>query len=355
MAEQSKKEDKNLPQKAGPTYSERFTQMVVREYSSSISSTVKLNEFQRKLAQHLFVKVDMALKDFDVKRLSKPNANQKPSFSWNNVNLEKLAVDTVHRIELSLDALIPNHVHPVPYLNGRTKKYDLDLRIGYAGKDYYHRQMSLYPIEDIIYELVYETDEFTVIKKTLNEGVESYNFEIPEPFARGEIVGGFGYIMYENKSLNKLIILTLADFEKSQKSAMSNDFWNKHPEAMRYKTIVHRTVSRIVLDPQKINESFATVENDELKAIDHQSFAEAEAEVEEFSNTEVIDIDRATPSNDSPEPEKADEPQTAEPSEDEQAAIHAREMSEAGTAYTPTNQEKVNDQEHVAAGGGPGF
>lgn len=347
MGNKQKEEDKNLPQKTGPTFSERFTGMVIKEYSSSISN-VKLSEFQQKLAQHLFVKIDIALKDFETKRLSKPNANQKLEYTWNNINLQKLAVDTVYRVELGLDALIPNHIHPVPYKNSRLNKYDIDLRVGYAGKDFYYRQMSLHPIIDIEYELVHENDEFTVIKKQVNKGVESYGFEIPEPFNRGDVVGGFGYIRYENESMNKLVLLTTADFDKSKGSAMSNEFWNKHPEAMKYKTIVHRTVSRIVLDPHKINASFAQVENDGLKSIEHQVFEQAEDEIKTLANSEVIDIDSAP--NGNQDPEQTDEAQTAEPNEKEQAEIHTNEMAEADAI-----QEKVNDQEHIAAGTGPAF
>jgi len=335
MSEKQSKGE-NIPARTEPTYSDRFTGMVVKEYSSSISN-VKLSEYQRKLAQHLFVKIDIALRDFEIKRLSKPNASQKLEYSWKNINLQKLSVDAVHRIELGLDALIPNHIHPVPYHNTRLGKYDIDLRIGYAGKDFYYRQMSLHPIIDIEYELVHENDDFTVIKKQVNQGVESYSFEIPEPFNRGAVVGGFGYIRYENESMNKLVLVTTADFDKSKASAMSNEFWSKHPEAMKYKTIVHRTVNRIVLDPQKINSSFAQVEHDELKTLEHQVYEQAEEEAEKNANQQIIDIDPPDNTGD-PEPEQEGETDgdaSEEPSEEEQQEIYAREMAEAESGSGP--------------------
>jgi recombination protein RecT len=261
-----------------------------------------------KLAQHLFVKIDMALKEAEARR--NPATNKVP-YSWAKINMQKAALSAVHRIELGLDGLIPNHIWPIAYYNNRAGVYDLDLRIGYAGKDYYYRKMALCPIVDIIYELVHENDRFTVIKKSINEGVESYTFEIPKPFDRGQVVGGFGYIMYQNPSMNKLVIVDNAAFEKAKSAAKSKEFWNNHSEEMKYKTIVHRTVKSIVLDPEKINESFGQVEADEIKAQDRDAKGQAQAEVDENANTDFIDI---TP--DGPEPNMTEE---------EKAEIRAQE------------------------------
>jgi recombination protein RecT len=282
------KRKENLPAKQDPSLAERFTNMVVKEYSATVSN-VKLTELQRKLAQHLFVRADMALTELEKRRMSK--GGKGTPITWANVNMQKMAVDAVHRIELGLDALVPNHLHTIPYFNGKSKKYDLDLRVGYVGKDYYYRKLSLHPIVDISYELVHDNDEFTVIKKGLNQKVESYEFKIDSPFDRGPVVGGFGYISYENPAMNQLVILTLEDFKKSRGAAMSNDFWGKHTEAMQYKTIVHRTVSKIVLDPTKINESFARVEADDRIPEDEKALFYATDEISDQANKgQVIDI-----------------------------------------------------------------
>ncbi|MBU4317118.1 MAG: recombinase RecT [Proteobacteria bacterium] len=285
-----KKETKDVTTVDTGTPSTRFTSMVMREYQGAVSSGVAMDAYRQKLAQHLFVKIDMALKDAEIKRLSSDKGGTP--YSWANVNLSKLALDAVHRVELGLDGLIPNHISPIAYKNARTGKYDIDLRIGYAGKDYYYRPLALYPIQDIIYELVYANDVFTVFKKGYGKNVESYNFEISDPFNRGEVVGGFGYVVYEDPTKNKLTILSTADFTKAKNAAQSKDFWNKHPEAMQYKTIVHRSVSHIVLDPRKISESFAQVESEELKDLDRIASYEAQGEIDENANNgEVIDID----------------------------------------------------------------
>ena len=325
-------EPKNLPQKQEEPPSVRFSNMVVREYQGAVSDGIEMSPYHRKLAQHLFVKIDMALKEAEQRR--NPD-KQKTQVTWQFVNMPKLALDAVHVVELGLDGLIPNHLWPIAYKNGRTGLYDIDLRVGYAGKDYYYRKMSLYPIVDIIYELVHEKDRFTVVKKSINEGVESYNFEIPQPFDRGVVVGGFGYIMYQNSSMNKLVILTEADFAKAKSAAKSGDFWSKYPEEMKYKTIVHRTIKSIVLDPEKINESFAHVENNELLAYDQSAESAAEAEINANANTLTIDI--------TPEGQQ----QGDGLSDEEKAEILAQEAREAREAQRLKEQESTRP--------GPGF
>jgi len=255
--------------------------MVVKEFGNQVG-TLQLTPYQQRLAQHLFISVDTSLKRLEADRQSK-NGSKTP-IVWNNVNMEKLAIDAVHRIELGLDALIPNHMHVIPYLSGKTGKYDLDLRVGYVGKDYYHRKMAIEPPLDIVYELVYEKDHFKPIKKTAANKVESYEFDITDPFDRGAVKGGFGYIMFEDATKNKLILVSKADFDKSKKKAQSDKFWSSYPVEMMFKTLVHRVTSKLNIDPEKVNASFMQVEmDDNQREID-----------EEANKGPIIDIDTKT-------------------------------------------------------------
>ncbi len=79
---------------------------------------------------------------------------------------------------MGLDALIPNHIHPVPYFNKREGKYDLDLRVGFVGKAYYRRAVAVDDLVDIICELVYSTDEFKPMTKSFSNEIESYELNI---------------------------------------------------------------------------------------------------------------------------------------------------------------------------------
>ena len=290
MSEEQVKYGKNLPE-AASTYSQRFTAAVVREFGTTVGK-LELSPYKQVLAQHLFIGIDKTLKEMETKRLD--SDKQGTPIVWGNINMEKLAIDAVHRIELGLDALIPNHIHPIPYKNKRTGKYDLDLQIGYIGKDYYKRKMAVVQPMDIIYQLVHKTDVFTPRMKKGPSDIETYDFEIKNAFSRGEVVGGFGYIMYEQPTMNKLVIVPRTSFDKSKNLAKSDAFWGKHPEEMMFAALVRRVTAKIPVDPEKVNASFAAVELDD-----------AEREIQENANAgPVIDIE--------PEPEKEPVPDEKE-------------------------------------------
>jgi recombination protein RecT len=265
------------------TQSERFLKNVETQFAAEAGSPIAFSEYEKTLAQHLFLKVDNVLKDLETKRLSASSPYGSP-YTWANVNMRKMALDAVHRVQLGLDALIPNHIHPVPYFNKREGKYDLDLRVGYVGKAYYRRAVAVDVPVDIICELVYSTDEFKPMKKSFSNEIESYEFNITNAFKRGEIIGGFGYLVYEDSRKNTLIMVSEEDFEKSKKAAQSDAFWKKHPVEMRFKTLVHRVTEKLEVDPKKVNAtSYAYVESQEEEA-------ELRREVNENANEEILDI-----------------------------------------------------------------
>ncbi len=310
MAKEKGKENSEQQNTQLQVVSERFVTEVQRQFVAEMGNVLAFTEYERTLAQHLFLKADAALKDFEAKRLTKNNANQITPYVWENINMRKLSLDAVHRVNLGLDAAIPNHIHPVPYFNGKEKKYDLDLRIGYIGKDYYRRDAAVEKPVNVIYELVYSNDKFRPIKKSFNNEIESYEFEVTNPFDRGNIVGGFGYIMYEDPRKNLLVILTEADFQKSEAAAPGETFWKKHPTEMRYKTLVHRTTEKLRLDPRKVNsKSYAYVENQEKEE-------QAQREIDENANTTTIDVKPESVTI--VEPEAEPEPQQSPPELEEQ-------------------------------------
>lgn len=234
------------------TYSGRFLSKVEKEFGVIMSGELEFNQEQRRLAQHLFAKVDASLKTMEANRLSR-NQRNKAEFAWKNVNMEKLALDTVHRVSLGLDALVPNHLHPIAYWNSKQEKYDIDLRIGYTGQDFIRRRLAVEPPLDVIYELVHETDHFQPLPRSSIREVEGYEFEITRPFDRGEVIGGFGYIMYDEPRKNRLVIVTPRDFDRARNSAQTKDFWDKNELEMKYKTLVHRVAAKVPLDPAKLN------------------------------------------------------------------------------------------------------
>lgn len=231
------------------TASERFALAVEKQYGGEVGK-LTMTEYDKTLAQHLFVKIDAAFAEMNARK-----SGSDILVSWNNINMRKLAIDAVHRVQLGIDALIPGHLYPIAYFNGKTQQYDVDLRVGYKGELFYKMRASVKPVQDVRIELVYDTDEFTVYKKGVNCDVEGYDFRVTSPFARGELVGGFGYLCFDRAEDNVLVVLSKAEIERYRAAgkAANGNFWRDWYEQMAYKTIAHRLMDKIILDPEKIN------------------------------------------------------------------------------------------------------
>jgi recombination protein RecT len=237
--------------------SERFTAMVIEEQRKQ--GGLGLTDAQKVLLTHLFIKCDISFQEAETKRLSQ-GKNDRPPIIWANVNYKKLAIDAYRRVQLGLDALIDNHIHVIAYYTERDKLYKIALDIGYAGKDYYRREMAMIKPLDIRYEIKYSTDKFTPIKYGFKTPIEGYIFEITNPFDRGEVEGGFGYIIYENPNLNKLVIVSESQFRQSEAKSKTPSFWKEYPIQMRFSKLVSRVTSTLAVDPAKINDSYLAVE-----------------------------------------------------------------------------------------------
>ncbi|MDD3334129.1 MAG: recombinase RecT [Eubacteriales bacterium] len=280
--------------KRQPTPSERFAVSVERQFAGEVGQ-LNMTDYEKSLAQHLFIKIDAALIEADKKR-----ANGNPPIVWQNVNMRKLAIDAVHRVQLGLDALIPGHIYPIAYLNGRTKQYDIDLRVGYKGEEYYSQRASVRPIVDMRTELVYSTDEFTVYKKGVSSKVEGYDFKVTSPFDRGELVGGFVYIEYADGVGNELVVMSRKEIDKIKGTAQSDKFWGAWYDEMAYKTLIHKATKKIVIDPHKINvTAYATVEAEEnagaLPAADYIDEDMPALELHDDGASVVSDASEAVP------------------------------------------------------------
>lgn len=256
--------------------SERFSKSVQKQYAGEVGR-LTLTEHENTLIQHLFICCDSAFKEAESKRTKQDN----PPIVWANVNMEKLAIDTVHRIKLGLDALIPGHIYPIAYLNGKTKKYDIDLRIGYKGEEFYLMRSSLDPIRNIYLQLVYGNEKLVWHPKGRGNPVESYDLIVAEdPFNRGDLRGGFAYIEYEDEIKNKLIIMPKTEFDKRRKMAGSDKFWGPYYEKMCLKTLVHEAANEIILDPEKIDiTALADVESEAIPVEGEISSANTGAEI----------------------------------------------------------------------------
>lgn len=253
---------------ATATAAQNFTKRIEKQFAGELGQSVQWSPVQQRLAQHLFIKIDGQLRALETKRAGNRKKQDEPPIAWANVNMHKLTLDAVHRVNLGLDALIANHIHVIPYLNTRTRLYDVDLQIGYTGLDHCHRTFARENPIDVTYQLVYEGDHFSIDRSA---GWEQPLYEPKDYFNPGNVIGGFGYIQYEEPRKNRVIVVPYREFEKAMKASKGVEFWGgvqkewkdgklvegefdeKFFNEMCYKTVVKRVVAKIPLDPEKVN------------------------------------------------------------------------------------------------------
>ena len=343
---ESKQQTPNVENPPVATPSQRFTSLVISEFGTATASPVQLNDKQRRLVQGYFVIIDRMLADAETKRLAK-NANNSNHqydnnipYDWQHVNMADLALDAVHAARMGLDMQEEAHLYPIPYANKKKGCYDIAFVTGYAGKQYKATKYALTPPKAVTIEVVYNTDIFKPYKKGRDNPYDTYEFEIVNPFARGEIVGGFGYIEYENPEKNELVIMNLEAIKKRAQKG-SAEFWGSKmtgkkvqvwengnktwgeaegwADEMVRKTIVREVYSKkhIPIDPAKLDDNYQHFAEREVE----YAQAEIDAEADENANTTPIDI-----------------PQTP-PQELPQAPIEA-DMTAANTKSEPIPREK---------------
>lgn len=311
MSNELVKKEENQVQVKELTASERFTGMVVKEFQGNVG-VLNINEYQKQLIRGYFIGIDNALKKAEEARLNKnswkstkeEDKNNLP-ITWQNVNMNDLAIAVVHHAKLGLDMQIPNHLNAIPYKNSKTQKYDIGFLKGYKGLEYIATQLSLYPIRNITVELIYSNDVFEIVNK---DNITKYNFIIKNPFDRGDIIGGFGYIEYLDESRNRIITLSKKDIDKRKPSYAAAEFWGGEKynpatkqkeqvdgwyEEMARKTIARATYNAVPIDPKKVNESYAYVINNNDNAYENVIEAQVAEEIDENANKELIDIEES--------------------------------------------------------------
>lgn len=290
--------------------SERFTNKVMMEFGSSVGG-IQVTDYQRQLIQGYFIAIDRALKAADEDRIRKNASNRDHErydnplpITWENVNLNDLALDVVHYARMGLDMMQKNHLFAIPFKNNKTQRYDVTLMKGYNGIQYIAEKYALEKPLAVTIELVYSTDTFRPIKKTASVRVESYEFAINDAFNRGEIIGGFGYIEYQDPLKNKLVIMTKRDIEKRKPRYASANFWGgiqkvwengKQVETETegwYEEMCLKTIKREVfsekympVDPKKVDDAYQYMKLREAKIAE----LEAQDVIDTYANGDVID------------------------------------------------------------------
>lgn len=301
-----------------PSASERFTNMVMAQYKSL--GAYDFTEKERQLIRNYFVCIDQMLQKTEADRVRK-NANNKDhrydnelAYSWKTIDLPQLAQDLAHYARVGLDMMEDNTLFPIPYKNNKGNLYTITLMEGYNGIRYQAEKYALDPFRSVTVEVIFKNDIFKPIKKSASNPIENYEFEIPKPFDRGEPVGVFGYIEFEDSTKNKLVIFSKTDVMKRKPKYASPEFWGGTKKTYENGRQVEvdlegwlpemfaKTMKReiygskhIIRDPAKIDESYQYIRQRESKYTE----IAVEAEVVENGNGDPVTL---------PEPEKPEEP-----------------------------------------------
>lgn len=299
-----------------PTQSERFTMAVMKEFTAN-AGDVQLTNFQRKLIQNYFIKLDMTLKENEVKRISKSEQYRDPlEFIWKNVNMSQLALDVVAYSSIGLDPLQDNHINLIPYKNKKTNQFDIGFIIGYEGMKIKAVKYGFEVPDDVIVELVYSNDVFKSHKKNKDNQVESYTFDIVNDFDRGEVIGGFYYHVFRsNPEKNRLKVMTMKDINKRIPKNASPEFWGGEKKKWNsdeveqidgwYEEMVEKMLKRaaynsITIDSEKIDDHLVKMMQAESLSLNgsDQTLLQVKSEIANnankqelgFSDAQVIDI-----------------------------------------------------------------
>lgn len=310
------------------TMAERFINKVLAEFQGSVGSEIALTNFQRRLVQNYSMTADMVLKKAELARLKKSVKYQdKVPVTWANIDMEKMAQSVVSAARIGWDPMQPNHVNLIPYKDNSTQKYNLTFMPGYRGIELKAKKYGLDVPDIVIIELVYSTDIFKSLKKSLKNPIESFEFEITNDFDRGEIIGGFYYFGYSEKPEgNKLVVMPMSDILRRKPEKAAAEFWGGEKDKwengvrvgketvegwfdkMCLKTIHRAAYNDITIDSQKIDDDYM-----KLRQIENE-FEEADVEqtIADNANRNVIDI---TPDDEpglllEPEQDQPDEPLT---------------------------------------------
>lgn len=296
------------------SHSERFTNAVMKEFSANNGGELNLSSFQKKLCQNYFIGIDMMLKNTEIKRLAKNEQYRDPlAYTWENVNIQKLANDVIIYSSVGLDPTQPNHISPIPFKNKATNKYDITFIPGYRGIELKAKKYGLDIPDEVVVELVFAKDKFVQIKKDSKNKVESYIFEVTDNFDRGDIVGGFYYHNFFGKpEKNKLRVFSKKDIDKRKPENASAEFWGGQKdnwvkgengknvksgtievegwyEEMAHKTIYRAAYNSITIDSEKIDSNYLALILKESENRDNQ----VAKEITEHANKKNMDFEDA--------------------------------------------------------------
>ena len=260
------------------TISERFADTVIQNLNE-LTHGIQVTTEQKNLIAGYFLGIDTALRE------------HKDNLTWKDVNMQKLAPSLANKAALGLDMNLKNTLFVIPYKVKETGLVTVDLQVGYEGEKQIAMKFSKHKIKDIRVELVYKNDTFKVIKKDAQHHYDDYIFEVNNPFDRGDIIGAFGYISYDEPQYNKIATLSRLEILKRKECSKSEIFWKKWYDQMCKKTMIKETCRQIELDAEKIKEYKYLLDFKEKEEVEQCQEAANNEIQQNIQAQEIIDVD----------------------------------------------------------------
>ena len=273
----------------------KFAEIVAKQFTGVAQSQTGLTNFQARLVSSYYYAIDEVIKQAEQERLEV--ADKLPDevpISWEAIDTEKVARNVAIYTRLGLDAAADNHVSFSIIKKIESNKYDVDFMIGYKGLELKAIKYGMNPPENITIELVYKNDYFVPLKKDMKNRIENYEFEIKNPFDRGDVIGGFYYLSFADQQKNRLVVFSLADILKRRPKDYDPKFWEDQKESMYRKTIARAAYNAISIDPSKIDEDYTALQNinkDSARAKNEEIISKNanKEKIEFFNEAEIVE------------------------------------------------------------------
>jgi len=287
-----------------PTPAEKFALAVEKQYTSN-NGAIEMSSFQKKLAQNYFIAIDQAIKDSENRR----KQSEPLQYAWQNMNLDaKFYFNVMAYSAIGLDPCQKNHLSIILYKNNKLGKYDISFTIGYVGLELKAKKYGFDIPKEVITEVVYTNDVFKQHKRNRENKIESYDFEVVDDFDRGEIKGGFYYLIYDDETKNRIRVFNNHDIEKRIPKYAAAEFWGGEKDKwvngqnvgkeevegwrdeMVLKTLKRAAYDSIPIDSAKIDENLMQVIQAE-KSNDVEG--DIKYEIEQKANSQHLDFEEA--------------------------------------------------------------
>ena len=258
---------------------DRFTLSVVNSWKD-VAKGLEVTEKEKGLIAGYFIKLDEQLR------------NSKQNYTWKNVRMKELAVTLAHTAKLGLDMTIPGMLSFIPFRHGDTGTIDLVPVKGKTAYEYLAKRFGIDPPKYGIVELVYKNDKFSLIKRDATHDHDDYIFEIQNPFDRGEVIGAFGALIYDDPTKNKVMSKSYKELLSYRPARYDDTFWKgENLLKMLEKTMAKQLYNSVALDPEKINQYRDSFDRMDAAEIEYAAGEAKEEIAENLGTGEYVDID----------------------------------------------------------------